>query len=146
MSDPAGRRTRSGAEEDGGLEEPAPETAQHFSRPALMAIGAATGLVSGLLGIGGGVVAVFGLVALRRWPQHAAHATSLAAIPPLAAVGALVFAATGHVDVRTGLLLVAGGFAGAALGARIMARMPELLLRRAFGILMLAVGVRLLLP
>jgi hypothetical protein len=81
-----------------------------------------------------------------HWPQHPAHATALAAIPPLAAVGAIVFAANGHVDLRAGLLLIAGGFAGALIGARIMARMPELLLRRAFGILMLAVGIRLLLP
>lgn len=127
--------------------DPAPELTQHaYSKAALMAVGAATGLVSGLLGIGGGVVAVFGLVVVMRWTQHLAHATALAAIPPIAAVGAIVFAATGHVDVRAGLLLIVGGFLGAALGARIMARMPELLLRRALGILMLAVGIRLLLP
>lgn len=127
--------------------EPSPQTSQRIDpRRAFIAIGAATGLVSGLLGIGGGVVAVFGLVVLLRWTQHAAHATALAAIPPLAAVGAIVFAANGHVDVRAGLLLIAGGFAGATLGARIMDRMPEPVLRRAFGLLMLAVGIRLLLP
>jgi uncharacterized membrane protein YfcA len=64
----------------------------------------------------------------------------------IAAVGAIVFAANGHVDLQVGLLLIAGGLAGALVGARIMARMPEALLRRAFGILMLAVGIRLLLP
>lgn len=124
-----------------------PEAVQwSYSRPALAGIGLATGLVSGLLGIGGGIVAVFGLVVLLHWSQHPAHATALAAIPPLALVGASVFAASGHVDVRVGLLLIAGAFAGATLGARIMARMNERLLRRAFGILMLAVGIRLLLP
>jgi len=129
------------------LEEASPQVSQPaYSLPALVAIGAATGLLSGLLGIGGGTVAVFGLAVLMHWPQHSAHATALAAIPPIAAVGALVFAANGHVDLRAGLLLIAGGFAGALLGARIMARMPELVLRRAFGILMLAVGIRLLLP
>lgn len=123
------------------------EVAQRsFSKPVLMSIGLATGLVSGLLGIGGGTVAVFGLVVLLRWSQHPAHATALAAIPPIAVVGASVFAESGHVDVGVGLLLIAGAFAGAALGARIMARMPERLLRRTFGILMLAVGIRLLMP
>jgi hypothetical protein len=129
------------------LGEASPPVSQPaYTLPALVAIGAATGLLSGLLGIGGGTVAVFGLAVLMHWPQHPAHATALAAIPPLAAVGAIVFAANGHVDLRAGLLLIAGGFAGALIGARIMARMPELLLRRAFGILMLAVGIRLLLP
>ncbi|HZD18302.1 MAG TPA: sulfite exporter TauE/SafE family protein [Actinomycetota bacterium] len=125
--------------------EPSPEVPRH-PKAGLLAIGAATGLVSGLLGIGGGVVAVFGLAVLLRWTQHSAHATALAAIPPLAAVGATVFAVSGNIDARVGLLLIAGAFVGAALGARIMARMPELLLRRAFGVLMLAVGIRLLLP
>ena len=130
------------------MAEAAPEVPSQgtYSKPALMAVGAATGLVSGLLGIGGGTVAVFGLVVLMHWAQHQGHATALAAIPPLAAVGAIVFAANGHVDLQAGLLLIAGGFLGAGLGARIMARMPERLLRRSFGILMLAVGIRLLLP
>ena len=128
--------------------EPAAQGSQPhtYSKPALITVGAATGLISGLLGIGGGTVAVFGLVVLMHWAQHAAHATALAAIPPLAAVGAIVFALSGHVEVQAGLLLIAGGFVGAALGARIMARLPEVLLRRAFGLLMLAVGIRLLLP
>ncbi len=117
-----------------------------YSKPVLLGIGLATGLVSGLLGIGGGTVAVFGLVVLSHWSQHPAHATALAAIPPIAIVGASMFALSGHIDPLVGSLLIAGAIAGAALGARIMARMPEHLLRRAFGILMLAVGIRLLLP
>jgi len=124
-----------------------PETAKRtFSKPAVLAVGAATGIVSGLLGIGGGTVAVFGLVVLMHWSQHPAHATALAAIPPIAVVGAVVFAASGHIEWGVGALLIAGAFVGAALGARLMHRMNERLLRRAFGILMLAVGIRLLLP
>jgi uncharacterized protein len=116
------------------------------SRLALVGIGVATGLVSGLLGIGGGLVAVFGLVVVLRWGQHAAHATTLAAIPPLAAVGTAVFARSGHVDAAVGLLLIAGAVAGAAVGARVMAWMPEPVLRLTFGLMMLALGIRLLLP
>jgi hypothetical protein len=126
------------------VQPPAIETSS--SRAALIAIGLATGLVSGLLGIGGGLVAVFGLVAILRWRQHPAHATTLAAIPPLAAVGTFVFSRSGHVDADVGLLLIAGAVGGAAVGARIMARMPEHVLRFAFGLLMLALGIRLLLP
>lgn len=113
---------------------------------ALLAIGLGTGLVSGLLGIGGGLVAVFGLAGVLKWRQHQAHATALAAIPPLAAVGAFVFWRNGEIDGEVGLLLIAGSLAGAALGARIMARLPERALRISFGLLMLALGVRLMLP
>jgi uncharacterized membrane protein YfcA len=116
------------------------------SRVALVVTGLATGLVSGLLGIGGGLVAVFGLAGVLRWRQHHAHATALAAIPPLAAVGAVVFWRSGEIDGQVGLSLIAGSLLGAALGARIMARLPERVLRISFGLLMLALGVRLMLP
>lgn len=57
----------------------------------------------------------------------------------------LVFGARGNVDVRYAWLIVAGSFVGALVGARLMARMSEVWLRRSFGILMLLVGLRLLL-
>lgn len=111
----------------------------------MLAVGAGSGLLAGLLGIGGGALTVFGLVSLAAFSQHHAHATSLATIPVVALAGATVFGIHGNVDVRFGALLVVGSFAGALLGARVMARMSELWLRRSFGILMLLVGVRLLL-
>ena len=124
-----------------------PEAARaRHPRATLIAIGVGTGLVSGLLGIGGGLVAVFGLAGVLHWRQHDAHATALAAIPPIAAVGTIVFARSGQVDGVVGMLLIAGALAGAALGARIMARMPEPVLRLSFGLLMLVVGIRLMLP
>lgn len=115
-------------------------------RTAIVVIGFATGVVSGLLGIGGGLVAVFGLAGVLRWEQHRAHATALAAIPAIATVGAIVFARSGNVDFPVALLIAAGAVGGAAVGARIMAWMPEPVLRLSFGLLMLALGIRLLLP
>ena len=108
-------------------------------------MGLAAGVLSGLLGVGGGVVMVPLLVAVIGLTQHEAHATSLAAIIPIAAVGALRFAADGTVDVGLAALLAAGSLVGAPLGARLMARIGAGSLGMLFGALMIAVALQLLL-
>jgi uncharacterized protein len=109
------------------------------------AIGVAAGLLSGLLGVGGGIVMVPLLVAVAGLTQHEAHATSLAAIAPIAAVGALRFALAGSVDLGVAVLLAAGSLAGAPLGARALRRSSDTALKAAFGALMIAVAAGLLL-
>lgn len=111
--------------------------------PALM-VGLAAGLLSGLLGVGGGIVIVPLLVTVVGLSQHRAHATSLAAIIPIAAVGAAAFAVEGNIDYGVGALLALGTLAGAPLGARFMARAGEGPLKLMFGFLMLVVAAQLL--
>lgn len=105
----------------------------------MIASGVVAGVMSGLLGVGGGIVMVPLLVAVGHLSQHAAHATSLAAVVLMAAVGAATFGAEGEVDVALGALLAAGSLFGAPLGARIMANTAEGNLKVAFGVLMLIV-------
>jgi uncharacterized membrane protein YfcA len=112
---------------------------------ALIAIGAAAGVASGLLGVGGGTVMVPLLVALLAFTQHRAHATSLAAIVPIAAVAAAVFAVEGEVELGTAALLAAGALAGAPLGARAMAALGERSLEAAFGVFLVVVGAAMVL-
>lgn len=111
---------------------------------------AATGLVagalSGLLGVGGGIIMVPLLVMIAGYRQHNAHATSLAAIIPIAAVGAARFAAADTMDYRIAVLLAAGTLVGAPLGARLLAHARETSLKLLFGVLMIAVAVQLLWP
>jgi uncharacterized membrane protein YfcA len=118
------------------------------ARDALLsvAIGAVAGVGSGLLGVGGGIVMVPLLTAVLAFGQHRAHATSLAAIVPIAAVGAAKFAIEGHTDLALAGALAAGAIVGAPLGARLMARSGEGLLKTLFGVLMLAVAAELLWP
>lgn len=97
-----------------------------------------------MLGVGGGVVMVPLLVLAAGLTQHQAHATSLAAVVLMGAVGAATFASEGEVDVKLALLLAAGSLFGAPLGARIMAATAEGPLKIAFGILMLLVAGMLL--
>lgn len=105
-----------------------------------MAVGVLGGLGGGFLGVGGGTVMVPLSVLWLRLSQHKAHATSLAAIAPVAVVGALSFAAAGEVDVRAALGLAAGAFLGAPLGAKVMAGLSEGRLKIVFGIFMVIVG------
>jgi len=107
-------------------------------------VGIAAGTLSGLLGVGGGIILVPLLVALIHLSQHQAHATSLAAIVPIGVVGALTFALDGEVDLKVAGLLALGTLAGAPVGARIMARIKERPLKIMFGLLMTAVGIQML--
>lgn len=86
------------------------------------------------------------LVLLLEESQHEAHATSLAAILPIAAVGAATFASEGEINYALAALLAAGAVLGAPIGARLMARSGEGSLRIAFGTLMIASGVILVWP
>lgn len=86
------------------------------------------------------------LVLVARQSQHEAHATSLAAVVLMGAVGAATFAADGQVDVGLALALAAGSLIGAPLGAKIMARTAEGQLKIAFGVLMLVVAGLMLAP
>lgn len=110
------------------------------------ATGLMAGLLSGLLGVGGGIILVPLLVMIARYRQHNAHATSLAAIIPIATVGAATFAAADTIDYRIAILLAAGTVVGAPVGAHLLARMPETSLRLLFGLLMIAVAMQLLWP
>ena len=110
-----------------------------------LAIGALGGLLSGALGVGGGIVIVPLLVLTLGLSQHSAHATSLAAIVPIAAVGAGTFAAHGEISYGIAGLLTLGTLVGAPLGARAMVRTSEAGLKIAFGTLAVVVGASLLL-
>lgn len=105
-------------------------------------IGLAAGIVGGLLGVGGGIVIVPALVIWLAVSQHAAHATSVAAIVVIAGAAVVPFAAAGNVDWgAAGALFVGAGF-GAFAGARLIGHIPEDWLRRGFVALLLVSAVR----
>ena len=107
-------------------------------------IGVGAGFASGLLGVGGGIVTVPALVGFIHLSQHGAHATSLAAIVPIAAVGAATFALSGEIDITAALLLAIGSLVGAQIGAHLMLRTSEALLRALFGGLMIVSAIVML--
>ncbi|WP_127571069.1 sulfite exporter TauE/SafE family protein [Georgenia faecalis] len=114
------------------------------ARPlALVAAGVGAGLLSGLLGVGGGIVLVPLLVLLFGFAQKQAQATSLVAIILTATTGVVSYAVAGEVQVLPALAIAAGGIAGAFVGAALVHRLSETQVRTAFAVLMVAVAVRL---
>jgi uncharacterized membrane protein YfcA len=107
-------------------------------------IGLVGGVLSGLFGIGGGLVIVPGLILLAGFPITQAAGTSLAALLlPVGLLGALEYFRAGQVDVRAAVVIAVGLLVGAYFGARIGTSLPPQVIQRAFGILLLVVGARL---
>jgi uncharacterized membrane protein YfcA len=109
---------------------------------AALVLGLGSGILSGLFGVGGGILFVPTLVLLGLGQVEAA-ATSLLAIMPTAAVGAWRQRAYGNVRARAALVVGLASVAGAALGVQIATRIDESLLRRLFGVLLLVVAGQL---
>ncbi len=110
-----------------------------------IAIGAIGGLLSGLLGIGGGTVMVPLMVLWLGTTQREAHALSLAAIIPISLVAVLIYGEAGKVDPLAAMALALGAVFGARAGARLLARASERPLKFAFGVFLLVAALLLLL-
>ncbi|MPZ53603.1 MAG: TSUP family transporter [Acidimicrobiia bacterium] len=110
---------------------------------SLLLVGLVAGLLSGALGVGGGIVMVPLMVGVLHFDQHRAHATSLAAIVLIALAGAIRFAVGGEVDVTVGIAIGLGGVVGSTLGAHLMHRLSPDALKGVFGTLMILVGIRM---
>lgn len=109
-------------------------------------IGLATGLMSGLMGVGGGIVMIPLMTAVLGLTQHKAHGTSLAVIVFTAIAGALTYGWSGHTDLVIAAELAAGSIVGARAGALVVNRIPARELRMLFGAFLLLIALRLLLP
>ena len=110
----------------------------------LAGIGLSAGVLSGLFGVGGGIVMVPAMVLLAAMTQQRASASSLAAIVPIAAVGALIFGGADSVDLPAAAILIVGSLIGVQIGARLMARVGDDRLRIGFAMLMIAIAVTML--
>jgi uncharacterized protein len=107
----------------------------------LAAIGVLGGGLSGLLGVGGGIVMVPLLVLWAGYGQRDAHATSLGAIIPISVAGIVTYGVAGEVKVGPAAALAAGSILGARLGAGLLARLDERVLKSLFGAFLLGVAV-----
>lgn len=115
-------------------------------RPSILVLsllGAVTGMLSGLFGIGGGVVLVPMLVMILGFQQRLAAGTSVAAILPAAVVGGIGYAVQGNVDWLAAVLLAAGIIVGAQIGSFLLSRVPTGFLRWMFMAFLLGVVISL---
>lgn len=110
---------------------------------ALIAIGIVGGFLSGLFGIGGGILMVPLLVLLLKVDQRHASALSLAGVLPAAIVGSITYATIGSIDLLAAGFVAVGGVVGALIGTRLLRAIPLGWLRWLFVVLLLLVAVRM---
>jgi uncharacterized membrane protein YfcA len=111
----------------------------------LIALGLAAGGLSGLVGIGGGIILVPALVYLFGLTQHQAQGTTLALmVAPLGAFGAWNYFRQGLIDFRIVLILAVPFAIGALLSSGVAVAIPEKLLTKVFGGFLLLVSLKML--
>lgn len=109
-----------------------------------MTIGAIAGTLSGLFGVGGGILIVPALVMVLGMSQRLAHGTSLAATMVIAPAGMLGYAIDGSIDLAAAVLLAIGAATiGAWLGTTLLHRLPQAVLVWSFGGVLLLTALRM---
>lgn len=108
-------------------------------------LGTGVGIISGLIGLGGGIFFIPALTLLFGMSQHKAQGTSLGALlPPIGLLAFLEYHKAGNVDVRAAVLISIGFLLGGYFGGKWAQAVPELILRRGFAVVLIAVGIRIL--
>jgi uncharacterized membrane protein YfcA len=108
-------------------------------------LGVVAGIFSGLIGIGGAIIIIPVLVLLFGLSQHTAQGTTLALmVPPIGLLAALAYYKQGFVDLKIAAFICVGFFIGGLFGAKFALGIPETILKKIFGIVLLAVSIRMI--
>lgn len=111
----------------------------------LVLIGLAAGILSGLFGVGGGIVIVPALVFFMGMSQHSAQGTSLGLmLLPIGILAAFNYYKAGNLNIKYGLIIALAFVLGGYVGSKISLGIDQNLLKRIFGGLMLVVALRLI--
>ncbi len=111
-----------------------------------LALGLIGGMVSGALGIGGGVIMVPLLVMLFGLTQHQAQGTALAVmLPPVFILAVMQYYWAGNVKVQMAVFVALGFIFGGFLGAHFVQGLPAAYLKRTFGVFLILVGLKMVL-
>ncbi len=106
-------------------------------------VGISGGVAAGLIGIGGGIIMVPCMVSFLGLSQHIAHATSLAAIAPLAIISAAIYNNYGNLDISLAVLFAIGGMAGAYIGSSLMPYINPNMLKRLLAVVCILTAVKM---
>lgn len=111
----------------------------------LILVGLAAGMLSGMVGVGGGIVIVPALIYFLGFSQFKAQGTSLALLMfPVGILGVLHYYKQGHVDFSIVLIIAAGFVFGSLLGSRFTLSMPQETVKKIFAILMIVIACKML--
>ena len=112
----------------------------------LIIIGIITGVMAGMLGIGGAIIMIPALVLLLGISQQTAQGTSLAVmLPPVGIIAAYNYYKAGHVNIRFAIILAVFFLVGSYFGSKLALTLPQPVLKKIFGVLLLLVAAKMLL-
>ena len=112
---------------------------------AYVTLGLAAGLFSGFMGLGGGILLTPVLVYIFGLTQHQAQGTSLAVmVPPITLLAALRYYYSGNVKLDIAIFIALGFVAGGLAGAQIVQYIPDIVLKKIFGAILLVVAVKMI--
>jgi len=107
-------------------------------------LGLAAGILSGFIGIGGGILIVPALVLIFGFSQQQAQGTSLAILlPPVGILAAWTYYQHGFVDSKVALIIVIGFIAGGWIGARYATALSNEALGKFFGVVLVVIGIKM---
>jgi hypothetical protein len=102
------------------------------------------GILSGLIGIGGGIIAIPALVFFLGFSQQMAQGTTLAMmVPPIGLLAAWAYYKEGFVDVRAAAIICAGFIVGSFFGAKYAIAIPQEMLRKIFSVILVLVAIKM---
>ncbi|GAB5539707.1 MAG: sulfite exporter TauE/SafE family protein [Salibacteraceae bacterium] len=111
----------------------------------LACIGFAAGAFSGMFGIGGGLIMVPAMVFFLGMAQHTAQGTSLGVLViPVAAIAAFNYYKEGQLNIKFAAIVALTFIVGGYFGSKLSLGLSELMLKRLFGVLMLAMAIKLI--
>jgi len=111
----------------------------------LIGIGIVTGATAGMLGIGGAIVMIPALVFFLGFSQQMAQGTSLAVmLPPIGIIAAYNYYKAGQVNIKYALILAACFLIGSYFGSKLALNLPQAVLKKIFGVLLLLVAAKML--
>ena len=111
----------------------------------LILVGIASGMLGGLVGVGGGIIIVPSLVYFLSFTQKSAQGTSLGLLLlPVGILGVLQYYKQGHVDFRVVGIIAIGFLVGSYFGSKIALSLPQETVKKIFAILLLVVAIKML--
>ena len=112
----------------------------------LIVIGIITGFMAGMLGIGGAIIMIPALVLFLGISQQAAQGTSVAVmLPPIGILAAYNYYKAGQVNITFAIVLALFFLVGSYFGSKLALNIPQALLKKIFGVLLLLVAAKMLL-
>jgi uncharacterized membrane protein YfcA len=111
----------------------------------LLALGLVAGIISSMVGIGGGVIIVPALVGIFAVSQKMAQGTSLAMLlPPIGILGVMQYHKQGLVDYKMATILCISFIAGSFLGGMVAVKLDNAVLKKIFGVFLLLIAIKFL--